>query len=225
MRRTVFYLAILIAAVLFPVTLYLAFYKAPLADKLYLNQKIFYYHVPSAFNLFIGVVVCGVASLMYLRTRKARYDDVAQAAAELAVLFGVIVLVSGSIWARAAWGAWWLWEVRLTTSLLLWMVMLGYVLVRKYGGAGAERLAAGLAVFGMADIPLVYFSVKIWRSHHPGTGAVPGLSGMMRLSFWLSVFLFLCVFIAMIIVRSSDARSRRQLNEIRELGVDAELFE
>ena len=225
MRRTLFYAMIAVSALLFAVTIYLIFFRAPVANKLYLNQKIFYYHVPAAFMLFLGVVVCGVSSLIYLRTRDDKYDDVAQAAGELSALFGIIVLVSGSVWARAAWGAWWLWEVRLTTSLLLWMVMLGYVLVRKYGGMGSERLAAGLAVFGMVDIPLIYFSVKIWRSHHPATEAVPGLQGIMRTTFWLSVLLFLAFFIAMLLVRAGEARSRRQLSEIRELAIDAELLD
>ncbi len=77
----------------------------------------------------------------------------------------------------------------------------------------------------MVDIPLIYFSVKIWRSHHPGTAAVPGLGGAAKLSFWLSVLLFLCFFIAVLIVRANAARDRRQLNEVRELGIDSGLLD
>lgn len=209
----------------FAYTLYMIFYGTPVDKQLFFNQKIFYYHVPNAFNLFVAVFVCGIASILYLKRRDGRYDDVAEAAGELAVLFGAIVLVTGAIWGKAAWGKWWTWDARLTTSLLLWMVMLGYVLVRKYAGPGSERLAAGLAIFGMADVPLIYFSVKIWRTLHPNTSVVPGLESSMKAAFWLSVLLYLIFFVLLLITRVDQARAHRKLREARELGLDAGLFE
>jgi heme exporter protein C len=223
--RAIFYACTALCVALFAVTLWLVFYGTPLDEVLHFSQKIFYYHVPNAFMLFVAVIVCGVYSVLFLKKHDGRYDDVAEAAGELAVLFGAIVLVTGSIWGRAAWGVWWTWDARLTTSLLLWMVMLGYVLVRKYGGPGSERLAAGLAVFGMADVPLIYFSVKIWRTLHPKTSTVPTLDPRMRSAFWLSVVLFTLVFIILLMTRTAQARARRQLRETRELGLDKGLFE
>jgi len=225
MKRALFFAAALVCVLLFPYTLYRIFYDTPLDEKLFFNQKIFYYHVPCAFVLFISVIVCGIASLFYLKKREGKYDDVALAAGEIAAVFGIIVLVSGSVWGRVAWGKWWEWDARLTSSLLLWMVMLGYVLVRKYGGPGSERLAAGLAVFGMAAVPLIYFSVKIWRTLHPSSAVVPGLKSSMRLTFWLSVLLFLIMFVLMLVVRAAHARDSRRLHETRELAFDEGLFD
>src|SRR5690606_32417585 len=119
--------------------------------------------------------------------------------------FGAIMLVSGSIWGKAAWDVWWDWDARLTTALLLWMTMVGYVLVRRYGGAGAERLAAGLAVFAMVNIPLVYFSVRIWRTLHPQTSVVPQLAGSMRIAMWSSVLLWTVFFVLLLRVRTQAA--------------------
>lgn len=210
-----------LSALLFAYTLQQIFYVSPLDAVLFVNQKIFYYHVPNAFMLFAAVITCGVASLLYLKRRDGKYDDVALAAAELAVMFGAIVLVTGSIWGRAAWGVWWEWDARLTTSLLLWMMMLGYVLVRKYGGPGSELIAAGSAVFFMAGVPLVYFSVRLWRTLHPSNSVVPKLQEGMREPFWMSVLLFLFVFFVLLIARIEQARAQRRVREVRELAVDA----
>lgn len=206
-------------------TLYLAFYKAELDRELFFNQKIFYYHVACAFMLFAATITCGVTSLLYLRKRQPRHDDVAQAAGELAVLFGAIVLVTGSIWGKAAWDRWWDWDARLTTSLLLWLTMVGYVLVRQYGGAGSERMAAGLAVFATVNIPLVYFSVRIWRTLHPKTSVVPELEGGMRAAMWSSVALFAVFYVLLLRLRTHAARAERRLTELRERALDAGLIE
>ncbi|HTM19683.1 MAG TPA: cytochrome c biogenesis protein CcsA, partial [Kofleriaceae bacterium] len=191
MRHKLFWPVLAVCGVLFPLTLYLIFHWAPIDQKLLFSQKIFYWHVPNAMMLFATVFVCGIASILYLRKRKPEWDDVAGAAGALGVMLGAITLVSGSIWGRAAWGVWWQWDQRLTTSLLLWMLMVGYVLVRTYGGAGSERLAAGLAIFAMADVPLIYLSVFIWKTVHPKASVVPTLGAHMRVTFWLSVLLFL----------------------------------
>ena len=210
---------------LFAYTLYLIFYVTPLADSLLFNQKILYYHVPCAFMLFLAVIICGVASLRYLKSRDPKHDDLAEAAGHLAVLFGAIMLITGSIWAKVAWDHWWVWDARLSSALLLWMAVVAYMLVRKYGGPGSERLAAGLAVFATVNIPLVYFSVKIWRTYHPPTSTVPGLSGSMRAALWLSVLLFAIFFFLLLHVRVQSGRAERRLSELSERGLDAGLFE
>src|SRR6476659_4748399 len=125
-------------------------------------QKIFYFHVPVAWLTFQGAFVCAAGSIAYLFKGSERGDRIAAAAAELTVLFGICTLVTGPLWARKAWGAWWQWDVRLTTSLLLWMIFVAYLFARKYGGPSARTLAAGLALFGAADVPLIYISVSIW---------------------------------------------------------------
>jgi heme exporter protein C len=222
-------IAFLVAAVAcalgFAGTLYLAFFVAELDKKLFFNQKIFYYHVANAFMLFAAVFTCGVYSLLYLRRRQPRHDDIAVAAGELSVLFGAVVLITGSIWGAAAWDRWWDWDARLTTSLLLWLTMVGYVLVRQYGGPGSERMAAGLAVFAAVNIPLVYFSVSIWRTLHPPRSVVPELEGGMRAAMWSSVALFAVLYVLLLRLRTQTARSERRLSELRERALDAGLIE
>jgi heme exporter protein C len=223
-----YYAAAALAIALFGIGPYLVFHWTPMqVEPLFFNQKIFYYHVPCGFMQFAAVFVCGIWSIKYLRKRDGRHDDVARAAGDVALLFSIMLLVSGSIWAKVAWGAWWVWDERLTTSLLLTTVMAGYVLVRRFGGAGSERLAAGLAIFGMADVPLIYFSVRIWDDsgrQHPKTDAVPTLSGEMRTTFWLMVLAYLAFFLLLLMSRINAARTERILHETREAALDGGLL-
>lgn len=210
----------------FAYTLRQIFYVTPIAEgPLYFNQKIFYYHVPCAFMLFAAVTTCGIASIKYLRGRQDRWDDVSHAAAEVAVMFGTIVMVTGVLWAKPAWGRWWVWDARLTSALLLWMTMMGYLLVRKYGGPGSERLASGLGVFAMINIPLVYMSTRWWKTNHPDTNTVPSLDPSMRAALWLSVLLFTVFFVLLLRLRIDARRSERRLYQCREMALDAGLFE
>jgi heme exporter protein C len=230
MKRVIVPLLAALAAAGLAGTLYLTFYVTPLDRVLYFNHKIFYWHVPFAMLLFATVFVCGIASAGYLKKRDPRWDDVALAAGELAVLFGAIVLASGMIWGKAAWGHWWKWELRLTTSLILWLTMVGYILVRRFAGPGSERLAAGLAVFGMANVPLVYFAVKLadalnMVSSHPQAKVVSQLTGSMKATYWLSVLTVALLYTLLLIVRTDAARVDRRLRETRERGLDAGLLE
>lgn len=224
MKRNLFVLVALLVAAGLAFTQYMIFYGTRMDVVLLYNQKIFYYHVPCWFVLFGATFICGYYSLRFVRGRDGRHDDIAVAAGEVAVAFGLMGLVTGSIWAKTAWEAWWVWDARLTTSLILWMTMLGYVLVRKYGGPGSERLGAGLAIFACVNIPLVYVSVKIWNTSHPKTSTVPSLDGTMRATFWLSVLLFLTMGGLALAYRIGAARSERQLAETRERGLDAGLL-
>ncbi|MDX2090248.1 MAG: cytochrome c biogenesis protein [Kofleriaceae bacterium] len=224
-NRAIPVLAVL-SAIGFVVTLYMVFMYAPFEPVLLFNQKIFYYHVPHAFMLFLATAVCGVSSLVFLKKRTAKWDDLALASAEIAVLFGAAVLISGSIWAKAAWDLWWTWEKRLTMSLLLWLVLVGYVLVRRFAGASADRLAAGLAVFGTLGIPFIYTMVDK-SDHHPQAGSggnVMTLTGEMKIVFWTSVLTFFIWFLTLVAMRVQSARAERELRELREQGLDAGLL-
>ena len=215
-----------LAAVGFVATLWMVFTYAPLDRVLFFNQKIFYYHVAHAFMLFLSVALCGVCSLVFLKKRDPKWDDIALAGAECAVAFGAVVLITGMIWAKAAWDIWWTWEKRLTMSLLLWLTLVGYVLVRRFAGASGERLAAGLAVFGTAGIPFIYTMVDK-GDHHPQAGPngnVATLTSAMQITFWLSVATFLFWFLALVISRVQSARAEREVRELREQGLDAGLF-
>jgi heme exporter protein C len=188
--------------------------NAPYESTMGLVQKIFYFHVPSAMTMFASAFVCGIASAVYLFGRKPQADRVALSAAELTVVFGIVVLISGPLWARKAWGVWWDWDARLTSTVVLWLIFQAYLLLRRYGGPGSDRLAAGVAIFGMFNVPFVYWSVEFWRTLHPKTTVVPSLQPGMRGPFWFCVLAFLVLFTLILTVRTRLEQRRGELEEL-----------
>jgi heme exporter protein C len=192
---------------------------APLEKVMGVVQKIFYFHVPCAWLLLLSTFVCAGGSLAYLFAGSERGDRVALSSAELGVLFGLCVLVSGPLWARSAWGVYWQWEARLTSSLLLWLMLIAYVLARRYGGPSARRLAAAIALFAAIDVPLVYFSVRFFRSIHPSNTVVTTLVPGMRGAFWLSLLAFTALWITLFIARMAAENAQARLVDL-ELRLD-----
>lgn len=188
--------------------------EAPYESTMGLVQKIFYVHLPSAWMFLLAAITCGVASVRYLFGGNPRHDRIAWSAAELAVLFGAITLVTGPLWARKAWGTWWQWDVRLTSSLMGWMVAVAYLLLRKYGGPGSDKLAAGLALFGMANVPFVYISVNYWRTIHPTTNVVPTLPTSFGVPLWFSAVTFLLLFVLLLRMRIRLEEQRTRLDAL-----------
>jgi heme exporter protein C len=186
--------------------------QAPYESTMGLVQKIFYFHVPAALTMFAATFVCGIASLRYLVKGRAASDRLAEAAGEIVVLLGLIVLITGPIWARKAWGVWWQWDARLTSSLVLWLMFVGYLLLRRFGGPGSEKLAAGVALFGMANVPFVYWSVNVWRTLHPKTTVVPTLPMEMGLPFWWAMAGFVSLFLLLLGVRIQLAEQEDALD-------------
>jgi len=186
--------------------------QAPYESTMGLVQKIFYFHVPAAIMMFLATFTCGIASVAYLVRGKAGSDRLAEAAAELTVLFGIIVLISGPLWARKAWGVWWQWDARLTSTLVLWLLFSAYLLLRRFGGPGTEKLAAGVALFGMANVPFIYWSVNVWRTMHPKTTVVPSLVPEMRFPFYWCMVAFLLLFMALIKTRVRLAEQQDSLD-------------
>ena len=193
--------------------------SAPYESTMGLVQKIFYYHMPSAWMFLIAAVTCGVASVRYLFGGSPRQDRIAWAAAELTFLFGLLALVTGPLWARKAWGVWWQWDVRLTASLMGWMVACAYLLLRRYGGPGSDKLAAGLALFGAANVPFIYISVNYWRTIHPTTNVVPTLPVSMGGPLWFCVTAFLLLFVVLMRMRMALEEQRARLDALY-LAVD-----
>jgi heme exporter protein C len=179
-----------------------------------LVQKIFYFHMPPAMLMLLSAIFCGLISMLYLIKKRQVYDWIAYAAAELTVLYGAIAMVTGPLWARKAWGVWWVWDARLTMSLLLWMVFISYLLLRRYGGPGSETLAAGLALFGMATSPFVYLSVNIWRTLHPLTSVVPTLPVDFALALWYAFLGFLLLYIALMTMRVRIEEQRALVDQL-----------
>jgi heme exporter protein C len=194
--------------------------NAPYESTMGLVQKVFYVHLPAAWMFLLGAIVCGIASVRYLFRGDPRQDRLAWAAAELVVLFGAITLVTGPLWARKAWGVWWQWDVRLTASLMGWMVAVAYLLLRKYGGPGSDKLAAGLALFGMANVPFVYISVNYWRTIHPTTNVVPTLPTSFGVPLWFSAATFLLLFTLLLRMRVRLEEQRARVDALY-LAMDA----
>ena len=131
-------------------------------------QRIFYYHVPSAWTAFLLFFANFVASIVYLVRRNTKADAVAVVSAEVGLVFCTVVLVTGPLWARPVWGIWWTWDVRLTSTLVLWLIYVSYLILRRFSTSSQTPvLAAALAVFGALDVPLVYFSIWFFRTQHP----------------------------------------------------------
>ena len=187
-------------------------HNAPFESTMGLVQKIFYFHAPSGMVMFLSAFVCGISSAMYLFRGRPDADRVALAAAELTVLLGTIVLATGPLWARKAWGVWWQWDARLTSSLLLWLMFTACLLVRRYGGPGSEKLAAAVAIFGMFNVPFVYVSVNMWRTLHPKTTVVPSLGPGMREPFWFCFGAFLMLYLVLLALRVRLAEQQATLD-------------
>ena len=187
---------------------------APYESTMGLVQKIFYFHAACGMGLFLAAFVSGTGSALFLFTKRPSADRIAVAGAELTVMLGLIVLVTGPLWARKAWGVWWQWDARLTSTLVMWMIFNAYLLLRRYGGPGSERLAAAVSLFGMANVPFVYWSVNVWRTLHPTTSVIPSLQPGMRGPFWYCVVAFLLVSTLILMVRVELEKRRQQLDEL-----------
>lgn len=167
MKRGFSILAI-VTALLLSFGLYEALIAAPTERTMGDVQRIFYYHVPSAWTAFLFFLINFVASIVYLIRRDSKSDIVALVSAEIGVVFCTVVLVTGPIWARPVWGIWWTWDLRLTLTLVLWLIYVSYLVLRKFSTSSqTPLLAAVLAIFGALDVPLVYFSIWFFRTQHP----------------------------------------------------------
>ena len=187
---------------------------APYESTMGLVQKVFYFHFPSAILFLVSAIVCGIASLRFLFFKKASADAWAVASAELGLLFGAITLVTGPLWARKAWGVWWVWDPRLTMSLVLFLIFAAYAMLRKYAGPGSERLAAGLALFGMLNVPFIYVSVNIWRTLHPMTSVVPTLPTEFGIPLWFCFAAFTMLFVALLNLRATLALQQARVEAL-----------
>jgi len=157
-----------LTAILLAYAMYQALVVAPTEQTMGNVQRIFYYHVPSAWTAFILFFVNFGASVYYLVKRCAVADMIAVVTAEVGVVFLLVNLITGPIWARPVWGIWWTWDWRLTSTLVTWLIYVSYLMLRRFSSGGqTPTLAAALAVLGALCIPFVYFSIWFFRTQHP----------------------------------------------------------
>ncbi|PYV76682.1 MAG: cytochrome C assembly protein [Acidobacteria bacterium] len=196
MKRGISILAV-VTALLLSLALYEALIGAPTERTMGDVQRIFYYHVPSAWTAFLLFLINFIASIVYLIRRNPKTDILALVSAEVGVVFCTVVIVTGPIWARPVWGIWWAaGDIRLTTTLVLWLIYISYLVLRRFSTSGQTPvIAAVLAIFGALDVPLVYFSIWFFRTQHPspvigGGGSLDPRMAHVLLINWAA---FLCL--------------------------------
>jgi heme exporter protein C len=195
-------------------SLYLIFVWVPNEMTMGVVQRIFYIHLPSAFTGFVAFYVGGVASVLYLLKREDRYDDLSASANEVGLVFTVVNLVTGILWAKPIWGVYWAWDGRMTTQLLLALIYAGYLILRQSVNDPGQRavVCAVVSIFGMVDIPIVYMANRWWRTQHPSPvllgGQGSGLDPSMRIVLYFT-------FAAMLFLLAYLVKTRRRLEQTR----------
>lgn len=225
----IFYSLLALSTVLLLLTIYWALLKAPIEARMGVVQKIFYFHVPSAYAMYIGATATFIGSLGYLLKPSDRFDALARAGAELAIAMGLIVMITGPLWAAKAWGYYWTWDPRLTTALLSWLIYVAYVVLRAFSGdgPGERKFASALGILGAANLPIIHYSVQKWGGQHPTvvTGKGGGLQHPdMKIAFALGMIAFTVFSITLLyaLVRVELVRSRlaRAEEDAIDLGLD-----
>ena len=197
---------------------WLVFVNAPEEQVMGLAQKIFYIHLPLAWWGLISFGVSCAASIAYLKSGKAKYDLLSASSVEIGMLFCTLTLVTGSIWGRHSWGVWWTWDPRLTTALILWFIYAGCMALRSMPMPEGRRasLCAVVSIAGFLDVPLVFFSARLWRSIHPSVFASQGggLEAEMAVAVASCVISFFFIWLALLLLRYRQKLLSRRLDEL-----------
>ncbi|MDR7418706.1 MAG: cytochrome c biogenesis protein CcsA [Armatimonadota bacterium] len=184
-------------------------------------QRIMYVHVPGVITAYAALAVVFAGSVLFLWKRDPRWDRLAHAAAELAVVFISMTLLSGAIWGKPVWGTWWSWDARLTTTLILWFIYVGYLVVRAWApGTRGARAAAVIGIVGVLDIPLIHWSAILLRTLHPQPTVFrpegPALPASMLAPLVINIVAFLAIFAALLALRVRQERTLARLIEALE---------
>ncbi len=214
--------AILMSLAIWMVFFYLPEMRSGSGEVLDSSFRIFYFHLPIAFTAYFAFFVVFVASIQQLRLSSSKWDTIALSAAEVGVVFAFLVLVTGSIWAKATWGWYWIWEPRLTTSLVLMLVYLAYLMLRQAVEEPEKRarLAAVFGIVGFVSVPLSFLSIRLWRSAHPlmfGSSAYGGSGGglegtTLQLTLLVNIAAFFMLFITMLTYRVRNEEMREEMH-------------
>lgn len=184
-------------------------------------QRVFYLHLPAAWLAYASFFIIFVSSILYLLRGTARWDRLARSAAELGFIFTTLVLLTGSIWGRPIWGTWWTWDARLTTTLILWFIYLGYFLLRAYVSdpERGARYAAVLGIVGFVDIPIIHMSVRWWRTLHPQPIVVrsegPNMPPEMLATMLVTLVAFCLLYIFLLIIKYRIETTRDEVMTLR----------
>jgi heme exporter protein C len=207
--------------------IFMVFVYVPTEAQQGIVQRIFYFHVPCAWVAFAAFAVVAISGAFYLWFGEQVWDDLGYAAAEVGMLFCTLVLITGSIWAKPIWGAWWTWDSRLTTTLVLWLLYAGYLILRLMGDELPQvgRLAAVVGIVAAADVPVIIVSVRLWRTIHPavivtrqGSHGLEDPRMLATLLVSLAAFTGLCVWL--LLLRFATLRTAGRIVKLsRELAI------
>jgi heme exporter protein C len=217
----------LLTYVLMLLALYTIFIYAPVEKTMGVIQKIFYIHVPSAFLAYLAFFITFIASIFYLYRKDPKWDTVAHCAVETGVVFCTIVLITGPIWAKPIWNVWWTWDPRLTTTLILWFTYVAYLMLRRSVKENQRaNLAAVFGIIGFVNVPITFFSIRLWRTIHPVIITSRGLnmSWPMKFSLIITVIAFCFLFFSLLISRIRLERLKMNIEEIKEIMDDMDLI-
>ena len=201
--------------------LYMALIYAPTELTQGPAQRIFYIHIGSAIVTYVAYAVTCVASIGYLWRRAEAWDMLARASAEVGLLLNTILLLSGAIWGKAIWGTWWSWDARLTSTLILWFIYAGYLMLRAYGGDTPQiaRSAAVVGIIGVIDIPIINQSVRWWRTLHPAPiveRADPALPPAMLQAMFVALLAFLILYAFLTLQRFRVEQLHAAVGQLRQ---------
>jgi heme exporter protein C len=182
-------------------------------------QRIFYFHVPIAWIAFLAFFVVFITSILYLWKKDARWDFWAHASAEIGVVFTTLVLITGPIWAKPAWGVWWTWDMRLTTTLVLWFIYVAYLMVRSFASEEERgaRFAAVVGIIGFVDVPIVALAIVLSRTQHPSPVIFEGgLTSPMLLTLIVSIAAFTALYFLLLKLRASTINMKSEILRLRQ---------
>ncbi len=199
--------------------LYMALVYAPPEATMGDVQRIFYFHLGSAITAFLAFGVTFVAGLLYLARRERRWDAIAAASAEIGIVFCSLVLVTGPLWAKPAWGTWWTWDPRLTTTLVLWLIYVAYLMLRSAMEDPSRRalVSAVFGTVGFVDVPIVFMSIRWWRTIHPVIveGGELNLTPPMVLTLIVAIVAFITLYFYLLVERTRLQASEDELERLK----------
>lgn len=210
----------LLVVILMGLAGYAALFVAPDERTMHDAYRIFYFHVPSWIAMFVAFFICLVGNVAYLTTRAQKWDWLAVAAGELGLVCCTIGLITGSLWGKPAWGIWWTWDPRLTTTFILWLLYISYFLLRGTveDPERRARISAVFGVFAFLDVPLVYMSNRFWRGQHPAPvffgGPDAGVDLTMGKVILLCAIAVLGVTVLLLVDRYRLERLRHELSQL-----------
>ena len=211
--------------------LVLVFWYAPIEQTMGMVQKVFYFHVASTWMGMLGFLLSAVASIMYLQTKNLNWDAAAVSGTEIGMVFLLIGIVTGSIWAKPIWNTWWTWDPRLTTTLIMELIYVAYMILRGSVNEPGQRarFSAVYAIAGFVSVPLTFLSIRVFRTIHPvvvgaasSSGGTFAMTGQMLFTFIVCLAVFSLLFIVLFWHRYRLEQQRTEIERIMELRESVE---